>query len=198
MKICTRWSLARLALGLLALYATSAARAQDLGEDCEGATFTAPVESLNNSGVTGTATLCISENGIHTRIAANNLTAGHPYTVWFLYFDDPLKCLIPGHCTPADFTIPAADPEGVLGRYDSIVAGGSTGRFSGHVGGLQPSSGSVIAFAIFSHGSLSADGRLRARQLLTPQDPSLGAPGLGTSSDGTIGRPVAHAIFHIP
>jgi hypothetical protein len=126
--------------------------------------------TLNNSGVTGTAKLCISEGGVHTRITANNLTPGNPYTVWFVYFDDPSKCLTPGHCTSADTVTPAADPEGVLGRYDSITAKESTGTFSGHVG-IQPSSGSIIVMPIFAHGSLNADGHIRARQLLTPQDP---------------------------
>jgi hypothetical protein len=159
--------------------------------------MTASLVTLNNSGVTGTARLCISESGVHTRITANNLTPGNPYTVWFVYFDDPSKCLTPGNCTSADTVMPVMDPEGVLGRYDSITAKESTGTFSGHVG-IQPSSRSVIVMPIFAHGSLSADGHIRARQLLTPQDPSLGAPGLGTSSDGKKGSPVARAVFVIP
>ena len=141
--------------------------------------------------------MCISASGVRTHINAQNLTPGNPYTVWFVYFDNPMNCLNPGHCTPADTTTPLADPEGVLGRYDSLIATSSRATFSGHVG-VVPSSGSVITMAIFGHGSLSADGHIRARQLLTPQDPSLGAPGLGTSSDGTEGGPVAHAVFVIP
>ena len=190
---CLRSALAGLAVSLMALCTFSTAKA----EECEGTTLTASLMTLNNSGVTGTAKLCISEGGVHTRITANNLTPGNPYTVWFVYFDDPSKCLTPGHCTSADTVTPAADPEGVLGRYDSITAEESTGTFSGHVG-IQPSSRSIIVMPIFAHGSLSADGHIRARQLLTPQDPSLGAPGLGTTSDGTKGSPVARAVFAIP
>ena len=187
-----RCALAGLAFSLM-VCTSSVAKA----EECEGQALTASLVTLNNSGVTGTAVLCISEGGVHTRITANNLTVGNPYTVWFVYFDDPSKCLTAGNCTSADTVMPPADPEGVLGRYDSITAKESTGRFSGHVG-IQPSSGSVIAMPIFAHGSLSVDGHISARQLLTPQDPSLGAPGLGTSSDGKKGSPVARAVFVIP
>ena len=188
-----RWAPAGLVLSLMLTCTSAFAGA----EECEGTALTASLMTLNNSGVTGTAKLCITENGVHTRITANNLTPGNPYTVWFVYFDDPSRCLTPGNCTSTDTVMPAADPEGVLGRYDSITAKESTGTFSGHVG-MRPSSGSIIVMPIFAHGSLSTDGHIRARQLLTPQDPSLGAPGLGTSSDGKKGGPVARAVFAIP
>src|SRR5260370_39880472 len=99
------------------------------------------------------AQMCISASGVRTHITAQSLIPGNPYTVWFVYFDNPMNCLNPGHCAPADTTTPLADPEGVLGRYDSIIATESEGRFSGHVG-IVPSSGSVINMPIFAHGSL--------------------------------------------
>jgi hypothetical protein len=191
-----RLLLAAAALCLFLLHPSITLADDDSGCD-EGVALSANVVALNNSGVTGSAKLCISAQGVHTRITVQNLTSGNPYTVWFVYFDKPQNCLNPGHCTPADTTTPLADPEGVLGRYDSIVATESPGTFSGHVG-LVPSSGSEVHFPIFAHGSLSQDGHIRARQLLTPQNPSLGAPGLGTSSDGTKGSPVAVAVFSIP
>ena len=195
MSTVNRLLLATSVLTLLVLHPSLTFAADDWGCD-EGIALHTNLVTLNNSGVTGSAKVCISARGVHTRITAQNLTPGNPYTVWFVYFDNPQNCLNPGHCTPADTTTPLADPEGVLGRYDSTIAAGSQGTFSGHVG-LIPSSGSEIHLPIFAHGSLSPDGHLRARQLLTPQDPSLGAPGLGTSSDGTKGSPVAVAVFHI-
>lgn len=194
-------SVARLAfvstvLALLVLH-PSLPVADDNGGCDDGVALSTSLVTLNNSGVAGSAKVCITSSGVHTHITAQNLTSGNPYTVWFVYFDNPQHCLIPGHCTPGDTTTPLADPEGALGRYDSIVASGSRGTFSGHVG-MIPSSGSEIHMPIFAHGSLSSDGHIRARQLLTPQDPSLGAPGLGTSSDGTKGAPVAVAVFKVP
>jgi hypothetical protein len=196
MSTVNRLLLATSVLTLLVLHPSLTFAADDWGCD-EGIALHTSLVTLNNSGVTGSANLCISARGVHTRITARDLTPGNPYTVWFVYFDNPQNCLNPGHCTPADTTTPVADPEGVLGRYDSIIAAGTRGIFSGHVG-LIPSSGSEIHMPIFAHGSLSPDGHIRARQLLTPQDPSLGAPGLGTSSDGTKGSPVAVAVFTVP
>jgi len=196
MSTVARLLFATTVLALLVLHPSLPVADDNSG--CEdGLAVSASLVTLNNSGVTGNAKMCVNASGVHTRITAQNLTPGNPYTVWFVYFDAPQNCLNPGHCTPADTTTPLADPEGVLGRYDSIVAAGSRGTFSGHVG-LIPSSGSEIHLPIFAHGSLSSDGHIRARQLLTPQDPSLGAPGLGTSSDGTKGGPVAVAVFKVP
>jgi hypothetical protein len=196
MKNGIRLLLTTAVLGLLLLH-PSLPRADDDNECDGGVAMSTTLATLNNSGVTGSAKLCISASGVHTRITANNLTSGNPYTVWFVYFDNPMNCMNPGHCTPADTISPLANPEGVLGRYDSIIATQSRGTFSGHVG-MIPSSGSEIHMPIFAHGSLSPDGHIRARQLLTPQDPSLGAPGLGTSSDGVKGAPVAVAVFIVP
>src|SRR5215472_15842336 len=79
-----RWALAGLAFSLMVCTSSVAG-----AEECEGTALTASLVTLNNSGVTGTAVLCILEGGVHTRISANNLTPGDPYTVWFVYFDDP-------------------------------------------------------------------------------------------------------------
>jgi hypothetical protein len=196
MRNAKRLVLASAVASLFLLHPSLPVAADD--SECEGGiALQAPVMALNNSGVTGNAKMCISPRGIHTHITAQNLTPGNPYTVWFVYFDNPMNCMNPGHCTPADTISPLANPEGVLGRYDSIIATQSKGTFSGHVG-MIPSSGSEIHMPIFGHGSLSPDGHIRARQLLTPQDPSLGAPGLGTSSDGVKGAPVAVAVFIVP
>jgi hypothetical protein len=196
MSTAARLLLAFTVLALLISHPSLPLAEDDSGCD-GGVTLDTSLVTLNNSGVTGSAKMCITASGVHTRIKAQNLTPGNPYTVWFVIFDNPQNCLNPGHCTPADTTTPLPDPEGVLGRYDSIIATDSRGIFSGHVG-LIPSSGSEIHMPIFAHGSLSPDGHIRARQLLTPQDPSLGAPGLGTSSDGPKGSPVAVAVFKIP
>jgi hypothetical protein len=48
---------------------------------------------------------------------------------------------------------------------------------------------------MFEHGSAStSDNRFLARQLLTPQLPVLGPPGLGAPADGNVGHPVALAV----
>lgn len=185
----------------LLVHPSHAAMAQDdQGDtDCDGVTMTQSLKTLNSSGVTGTASLCIGANGVRGHINAASLTAANAYTVWFVYFDNPSNCMNPGQCTPADTVLPLANPEGVFGRFDSTVANGDNTEFFGRVGGMQLSSGSEVHLPVFNHGAAStSDGRFRARELLTPQNPNLGAPGLGTSTDGVLGKPVAVAIFSIP
>ena len=50
-----------------------------------------------------------------------------------------------------------------------------------------------VWFLVFGHGAADmTDGRRLARQLLTPEDPSIGTPHLGVTPDG---YPVANALF---
>src|SRR5262249_35458709 len=90
---------------------------------CDGTKFTADVTGLEESGVTGTATICIGEAGLHGKLEAENLTIGHGYTVWLFYIEE-------------------ADTGGP-GRFDSTVAEDEDEIFRGHVGGLQASSGAT-------------------------------------------------------
>ncbi len=185
----------------LLVHPSHAAMSQDDqgDDDCDGVTMKQSLTTLNSSGVTGTASLCIGASGVRGHIKAASLTAANAYTVWFVYFDNPLLCSNPGLCTPADTVLPLDNPPGVFGRFDSTVAKGNNTKFFGHVGGMQLPSGSEVHLPIFNHGTAStSDGRFGARQLLTPQNPNLGAPGLGTSADGVVGKPVAVAIFSIP
>jgi hypothetical protein len=188
------WLLA--AVSLLSMIAFSSTSAMAADEKCKGTKLTAPLLAENDSGVTGTATICITAGGVRAQVQAGNLTAGNDYTLWFIYFDEPSQCVVPGACTDADVFTPTNDPEGVFGRYDSTTAIGTSATFLGH-SGLIPSSGSVISLEIVAHGAPDSDGKHRARQLLTPQIPILGAPGLGTESDGTVGNPIAAAQFTI-
>jgi hypothetical protein len=189
------WLVTAFSLFLMIGFSSSGAMAAE--QKCNGKTLTAPLLAENQSGVTGTATLCITDGGVRAEVRAKALTAGSAYTLWFIYFDEPSKCIVAAACTDADVFTPGDDPEGAFGRYDSIVAHASSGSFMGH-SGLQPSSGSVVSLEVVAHGVPADDGKHRARQLLTPQIPILGAPGLGTASDGTVGNPVAAAQFMIP
>jgi hypothetical protein len=157
------------------------------------------------SSITGSAELCIDRN--HTTVSewAENAISGHAYTTWFAYIDDPAQCGhypggTPGVCSDPDGVLPAASPTVVFGRMDGAVAG-SSGRLhmTGAFRGLHFSHGSIVWIIMFEHGPAStSDNRFLARQLLTPQLPPLGPPGLGAPADGNIGHPVALAVFNIP
>ena len=155
------------------------------------------LETEANSGVQGQARLCANPEGVRLDIDATNLAAGNAYTTWLAYFDRASDC-VTDPCGPPDAT--SDNPLGVVTRLDSLVADDSgAAHFGGQVRGMRLSSGSAVRVEIFNHGVANEeDNRARARQLLTPQVPALGAPGMGVQADGKLASSNALAIFDIP
>ena len=154
-----------------------------------------PLASMAGSGVVGSAQLCLSEQGVRANVQAENLSNGNAYTTWMVYFDRPSDCSAKP-CAPVDAT--GDDPTGVVTRLDGLIADGGPETFAGTYHNLRLSHGGEVHIPIFAHGPANAeDHRERARQLLTPQDPALGAMG-GAAAEGALGAPVAVAIFYVP
>jgi hypothetical protein len=192
------WMGRLLLVACVGLLCESNALADDEGRGCERK-IKATVVPLLGTGIAGQARLCISGQGVSGNMEVEHLRPGDAYTVWFIYFDDPSKCVGggPGVCGDADFG--GVKPLGVFGRYDSAV-GPADGEeeFQGRVPGLRLSPGSQVWLLIFGHGQADrADGSHLARQLLTPEDPGAGAPHLGNVVDGPRGKPAAIAVFNI-
>ena len=156
-----------------------------------------PVMAQNGSSVSGHGTLVVNNEGADVVIRAENLTPGVAYTAWFVYFNNTAQCLVPHACAPPDLITPLSDPVGVFGRMDSGVAGGNGQlTFKGTLRDFHVSAGSAVHVALFAHGPANTtDNRVRAQQLLTPQAPALGAPGLGVGAQA--GFLVAFAKFDI-
>jgi hypothetical protein len=173
--------------------------------DCDHLLKTSVSDPHQMSGITGSAELCIDDNHATVSEWTENLIPDHAYTTWFAYINDPKQCGdyaggTPGLCADADGILPADNPAAVFGRMDGAVAG-AAGRlhFTGEFRDLRFSHGSTVWIIMFEHGSVSnTDNRYRSRQLLTPQLPLLGPPGLGAPIDGPVGHPVALAVFNIP
>ena len=163
-------------------------------QNCAGPTHQVPVVSFG-SGVTGMARVCANDEGVRASMHVKNLVVGNAYTTWFAYVDQPSLCVIEG-CDGPDFLDP--DPLGVVGRMDSGVAKQSEMHFSTSIAGFQLSHGSRVILILFDHGPAKLDNRRRARQLLTPEDPALGTPGLGVVADGALGQFSAVAAVNIP
>jgi len=165
-------------------------------DDDDDNCYNTAVESLDfvEMGVTGRAKLCVSESGLKGRMQTRKLTPGNPYTVWWVYIDEP-GCAGGGFfgCIATFF---GDDPLAVFGRMDSGISP-HKGRlkFFDKLDDMRVSNGSQVWFLVFGHGPASADGRQLARQLLTPEDPTAGAPHLGVTANG---YPVAVAIFELP
>jgi hypothetical protein len=167
------------------------------------------IMALGDTPIRGDAFLCIGPQGVRAKLHVRALTPGDAYTVWFFYIDDPSQCATPGQCAPEDGAPPGQcegpldlrgfNPLVVIGRLDSAVAPRSKVNFAGRVRGLRLSSRSQVWLFIAAHGKAeTSDNRARARQLLTPEDPALGAPGLGNCVDGLGVGSAALAIFNIP
>lgn len=178
---------------VVAFFAVAAPKAM-AWEDCDEGQ-NQPV--VSGSGITGNASLCVDEESLHTTLRARNLVPGTAYTVWFGYFEHPGNCKVPNQCGGPDLTSPADNPTGVFGRMDSAVAG-SNGRltFQGNFRGFRAVHGSNVTLFLFIHGAADpTDSRALARQLLTPETPGLGAPGLGFGTRKGFG--VAMASFQV-
>jgi hypothetical protein len=192
-----------LSLGLLSFLPDAAA------DDVDGCKKESIV-ALGDPPIQGNAFLCIDPHGVRAELRVRALTPGDAHTVWFFYIDDPSQCATPGQCAPGDAAPPGQcegpldlrgfNPVEVIGRLDSAVAP-HNGKvtFAGRVGGLRLSSGSQVWLFIGAHGEANAkDNLARARQLLTPEDPGLGAPQLGNCVDGARSVSAGIAIFNIP
>ena len=202
-------SFTSLGLGLAAIFVAfgfhPAVAQSEEASDCDVLLKASVSDPHQVSGITGSATLCIDHSHASVSEWAENLHPGHAYTTWFAYIDDPAQCGqypggIPGVCADADAVLPAANPPVVFGRMNGAIAG-AKGRLqmTGEFRDLRFSHGSTVWIIMFEHGPAStADNRFLARQLLTPQLPPLGAPGLGAPADGNVGHGVALAAFNIP
>jgi hypothetical protein len=135
-----------------------------------------------DTGIEGTVTLCVKADEVSGTVKTEHLQPGDAYTIWFVYFDDSSQCGDgSGVCGAGPNDLGGDNPLGVFGRFDSAM-GPANGKvdFAGSVRGLHLSSGSQVWLLMFGHGPADAnDGRHLARQLLTPEDPNVGAPHLG-------------------
>ena len=124
-----------LSLGVVTLFGMNLglANAESIDEPLQ---LTSALKEANGSGITGTATVTIGEEGLHGTVKADHLKPGHAYTVWFFYAEGTN----------------VAGP----GRFASTVAEEDGFTFHGSVGGLHVSSGAQIVLVVFYHPDLTA------------------------------------------
>jgi hypothetical protein len=145
-----------------------------------------PIGSAQET-VTGEGFVCPGPGGVSARLEALGLTPGNAYTLWFIYVPDGATCAADeATCFGANSTggDQSAVPAEAFGRLSDVVAPkNGKATVSGDVPGFQPSTGSQVWLLLNGHGPLNTNDNLaRARQLLTPEDPTVGAPNLGVLS----------------
>ena len=156
----------------------------------------AAVQALSAFRLEGSGGICVDAGVVHAAVQVGGLTTGHVYTAWLAYFDHPTLCA-QSPCGLVDLR--GDDPSGVLVRV-----GGGIARDDGEMelrtslADMQPGTGSQVTLLLLNHGPLiAADGRARARQLLTPQSPDLGSPLGGAAVDGARAWPHAQVVLHL-
>jgi len=171
----------------------AASRPSSAGAGC----VDAPAAALSASNVSGGGGVCLDDGGVHPALRVSGLSPGEVYTAWLGYFDRPSACA-QSPCGVVDLRGDA--PPGVLVRI-----GGGVAREDGELelrsdlADLRLAAGAQVTLLLLNHGpAIDADHRARARQLLTPQRPDLGAPMGGAAADGARGWPHAQVIliFH--
>jgi len=88
--------------------------------------------AVNGTNV-GTSTLHRNKNGITVNFKTKELIPGNAYTLWWVIWNNPNECGIPGQCTDTDFPNGAAIELDVLYAAGHIVGASGTGNFSAHL-----------------------------------------------------------------
>ena len=156
----------------------------------------APLSAVSESGLEGTAWLCVNSESVRPALQVRGLQEGEVYTAWLAYFDRPSACF---HTPCAFVDLHGDDPVGVLGRVGGGVAPAARQpELNAELRDLKLSMGSQVSLLIVSQGAgHETDGRTRARQLLTPRMFDLGAPMAGAFADRARGQLHAQAILTI-
>src|SRR5579862_1212739 len=157
-----------LMLGAGTLWLSTAAQAA-----CQKQPLAPAMEMVN-----GEATLCEVKGGVTAAIRTTGLTAGNAYTFWFVYIDDLAKCTADGMAVCIGMNEPNEVPDAALGRLTDVVAPrNGKATVTGSVPGLLLSKGSQVLLLVKGHGPANTtDNLARARQLPTPEDPTIGTP----------------------
>lgn len=98
-------------------------------------THTSTVDAINPilGVVTGTSTLHRSKNGITVNYKSTGLTPGYAYTMWWVIWNNPQECGIPGECIDSDFGNAEAVGVDVLFAAGHVVGKSGVGNFSGRL-----------------------------------------------------------------
>lgn len=133
---------------------------------------TADIYNAVTGDMIGESTLHRNGNGVTVNFKTSELMPGHAYSLWWVIWNKPEECAIPGECGLDDFMESAMDVEVELLYATGSVAGNNgKGNFSAHLkvgdttesvnedifglpsfGGLQDADAAEIHAVLRSHG----------------------------------------------
>ena len=125
--------------------------------------------------VTGSSTLHRTNNGITVNYRSTELSPGYAYTLWWVIWNNPEDCGIPGECADTDFGSVEVE---VLYGSGHVVGNNGVGNFSARLN-VGDVSGSINAlFGLPPAGGLQSGNTLSAEVHLVLRSHGPAIPGL--------------------
>ena len=106
-----------------------------------------------NGGIVGSSTLHRNSNGLTVNFKTTQLIPGHTYTVWWVIWNFPENCIVPGACSDPDFGDPDVQVE-VMYATGNVAGGNGKGNFSAHLNENDASGTINPLFGLPSYGGL--------------------------------------------
>ena len=106
--------------------------------------------------VTGTSTLHRNSSGITVNYKTTGLTPGYAYTIWWVIWNNPQECSIPGECNDPDFGNAEAVGVDVLYAAGHVVGKSGVGNFSGRLNAGDDSKSINALFGLPAAGGLQS------------------------------------------
>ena len=136
-----------------------------------------------NGGVVGSSTLHRNSSGITVNFKTTALVPGHTYTLWWVIWNNPENCTVPGACTDADFALADAVEVEVMYAAGHVAGNNGSGNFSGHLNENDASGTINPLFGLASYGGLLDAGKAEVHAVLRSHGPRI--PGLVAEQIGS-------------
>jgi len=148
--------------------------------------------------ITGTSTLHRNKNGITVNFKAENLHPG-AYTIWWVIWNKPQECEVPGECLDGDFAIADDVEVEVMYAGGNVVGNNGKGNFSGHLN-VDDASGSINEefFGLNSYGGLQSGNTFDAEVHVVLRTHGPAVPGLVNEQIGSYEGGCDDPLLYLP
>ncbi|MDH3709118.1 MAG: hypothetical protein OER04_04475 [Cyclobacteriaceae bacterium] len=90
------------------------------------------IDPINGGIIIGKSKLLRNKKGIAMALKSH-LEPGHAYTIWWVVWNFPENCTVPGACTDADFAQAVAVGVDVMYAAGNVAGGSGIAGFAGHL-----------------------------------------------------------------
>lgn len=156
---------------------------------------------IPGANIAGTSTLHRNKNGITVNFKAEGLIPG-AYTIWWVIWNNPEECAVPGACVDTDFANAANVQVEVLYAAGHVVGKNGKGNFSAHLkAGDDSESINQSFFGLPPAGGLQAGNTYKAEVHVVLRTHGPKVPGLVNeqigSYEGGCDNPLLYPPFSV-